>query len=274
MRQHLLRRLLDRHPGIGGQQRGDQRRVVGRLVREGAGHQGVTGLIPFGQPGLQLEGVGEVAVVTQGDAAGRGRPERRLGVLPDAGAGGRVPGVADGQVAAQRVEGRLVEDLRHQAHVLEDHDLGAVADRDAGGFLAAVLERVETEVGELGHLLARGPDAEDAAGVLGATFVGVEVVVQPTICSCHCLMRIGSRRASLRGAARSPAILCSLGFLADEQPVGLAHRCAPAPTGARRFRGPQPHQSAGAVAGAGAPAGRGQHRRRCSCSGSLPPWPA
>ncbi len=32
-----------------------------------------------------------------------------------------------------------------------------------GGFLAAVLQRVEAVVGELGDIFARGPDAEDAA---------------------------------------------------------------------------------------------------------------
>ena len=38
---------------------------------------------------------------------------------------------ADGDVPVQRVEHGLVEDLRDQAHVLVDHDPGAVADRDA-----------------------------------------------------------------------------------------------------------------------------------------------
>ena len=91
--------------------------------------------------------------------------------------------MADGQVPAQRAEGGLVEDLGDQTHVLEDHDLGAVADRDPGGLLAAVLQGVEAEVAELGHLLARGPDPEHATGVLRAAVVGVEVVVQATICA-------------------------------------------------------------------------------------------
>ena len=71
----------------------------------------------------------------------------------------------DGDVPVQRVEYRLVEDLRDQAHVLVDDDPGAVTDRDARGLLAAVLKGVQAEVRELGHVLARGPDAEDAAGV-------------------------------------------------------------------------------------------------------------
>ncbi len=73
----------------------------------------------------------------------------------------------DGDVPVQRVEHGLVEDLRDQAHVLVDHDPGAVADRDASRLLAAVLQRVQTVVGELGDILARRPDTEDAAGIPG-----------------------------------------------------------------------------------------------------------
>ena len=77
-------------------------------------------------------------------------------------------------MATQRVERGLVEDLRDQAHVLVDQDLFAVADRDAGGLLAAVLERVEPEVGELGDLFTGRPDAEDPARVLRTPVVRVE----------------------------------------------------------------------------------------------------
>jgi len=59
----------------------------------------------------------------------------------------------DRDVALQRVQRGLVENLRDQAHVLEHHDLVAVADRDPRRLLAAVLQRVEAEVGELGHVL-------------------------------------------------------------------------------------------------------------------------
>ena len=68
-----------------------------------------------------------------------------------------------------------------------------VADRDPGRLLAAVLQGVEAEVGELGHLLAGGPDTEDATGVLRSAVVGVEVVVQPAVTTWHCLMLSGYR---------------------------------------------------------------------------------
>ena len=165
-----------------GEQRGDQAGVVGRgLDVTGVQRQLALGVGEVLDQLAQLVGVDQVAVVAERDRAVRGGAERRLGVLPGAGPGRGVAGVADREVALERVQGGLVEDLRDQAHVLVDEDLAAVADRDAGRLLAAVLEGVETEVGELGDVLAGGPDAEDAAGVLGALVLRVEVVVEPTV---------------------------------------------------------------------------------------------
>ena len=59
----------------------------------------------------------------------------------------------------------LVEHLRDETHVLDDGDRLAVADGDARGLLAAVLERVQPEIGLVGDGLPRCVDAEDAAGV-------------------------------------------------------------------------------------------------------------
>ena len=113
------------------------------------------------------------------------RAERRLRVLPGGAAGRRVPGVPDRDGALQRLQRALVEDLRDQAHVLVDEDLVAVADRDAGGLLPAMLQRVEAEVGELRDLLAGGPDPEDAAGVLRPLLAGEYVVRQPSVTASH-----------------------------------------------------------------------------------------
>ena len=79
----------------------------------------------------------------------------------------------------------LVEDLRDEAHVLVDEDLLAVTGRDAGRLLAAVLQRVEPEVRQLGDVLTGSPDAEDPAGVLRALLAGEEVMVQTTVATCH-----------------------------------------------------------------------------------------
>ena len=93
--------------------------------------------------------------------------------------------MADREVPGERGEVALVEDLRDQAHVLVDEDPAAVADRDAGRLLAAVLEGVEAEVGELGDLLAGRPDPEDAAGVLRALLAGEQIVREPSVAARH-----------------------------------------------------------------------------------------
>ncbi len=73
----------------------------------------------------------------------------------------------DGDVALHGRQRLLVEHLADQAQVLEDQHLGAVGDGDTGGFLAAVLQRVQAVVGEFGDFLARGPDPEYAAFFAG-----------------------------------------------------------------------------------------------------------
>ena len=93
--------------------------------------------------------------------------------------------MADREVAAQARQRGLVEDLGDEAEILVHHHAGAVADRDAGGLLAAMLEGVEAEVGQLGDLFTGSPDAEDATGVLRTGPLAVEFVVQPTVASGH-----------------------------------------------------------------------------------------
>ena len=70
--------------------------------------------------------------------------------------------MADGDVALHRRQRLLVEHLADQAEILEDQHLGAVGDGDAGGFLPAVLQRVQAEVSEFGDLFTGGPDPEYA----------------------------------------------------------------------------------------------------------------
>ena len=80
--------------------------------------------------------------------------------------------MADRHVAVERAELLLVEDLGDEARVAKRRDVPALAGRDAGRLLAAVLERVEGEVGELRDLGARRVHAEDAALVARAVTVG------------------------------------------------------------------------------------------------------
>ena len=80
----------------------------------------------------------------------------------------------DREVALERREAALVEHLRDEPHVLHDGDRLAVAHGDAGGLLAAVLQRVQAEVGEVGDGCAGRVHAEDAAGVVGSGQIGVQ----------------------------------------------------------------------------------------------------
>jgi hypothetical protein len=109
--------------------------------------------------------------------------------------------MADREVALEGVEGGLVEDLRDQPHVLVDQDLPAVAHRDAGGLLAAVLEGVEPEVGQLGDVLAGSPDPEHPAGVPRAGVLGVQLGRQPAVAAGPPrLAGLGGHAASLGDA--------------------------------------------------------------------------
>ena len=79
------------------------------------------------------------------------------GRSPRGGSGGGVAHVPDREVAVQRREHLLVEDLAHQPEVLEHHRAPTVGDGFARRLLPAMLQRVQAVVGELGDLVARGP---------------------------------------------------------------------------------------------------------------------
>ena len=121
---------------------------------------------PDGHHGRQLVGVDQVAVVPERQRVGAVGLEHGLGVVPRGGAGGRVPRVADREVAVQRGQRGFVEDLADEAEVLEHQDRVVVADRDAGRFLATMLLGEETEVGEPRDVVARSPHPEESALLL------------------------------------------------------------------------------------------------------------
>ena len=75
-------------------------------------------------------------------------------------------------VALQPGDRLLVEDLAHQAQPLVQREPRAVAGGDPGRLLAAVLQRVQADVGEAGHWVAWRVDADHAA--LFARAVGLE----------------------------------------------------------------------------------------------------
>ena len=139
----------------------DERRVGGGV------EPAVGGEHPRQHPELLREhaGVREVAVVPEREPGVADLAVDGLGVAPGAGPGGGVAHVADGEVAVERHQVALVEDLRDEAHVLDHGDGLAVAHRDPGRLLTPVLERVQALVGGLRHRLSRRVDAEHPAGV-------------------------------------------------------------------------------------------------------------
>jgi hypothetical protein len=79
--------------------------------------------------------------------------------------------VADADVALERSEVVLVEDLRDQPEVLDDGHGLTVGRGDSGCLLTAVLEGEQPEVDRGRNLLSWGVDAEDAASFAGAVQV-------------------------------------------------------------------------------------------------------
>ena len=112
-------------------------------------------------------GVHQVAVVRDRERAAVGRRAERLRVAQARLAGRRVAHVADRVTAGQLAQDLLVEHVADEAHRAVDEVLLAVRRRDARALLAAVLERVETEVGEM-RRFGMAVHAEDAAGVVVA----------------------------------------------------------------------------------------------------------
>jgi hypothetical protein len=103
---------------------------------------------------LNGQGVGDVAIVGDGEAAAGKFGEKRLDVAQAFATGGRIAGVADCAVAGQAVHDRaLGEGVANQADMALDRELLAVERDDAGCFLAAVLQCMQ-------------PEGDDGCGVL------------------------------------------------------------------------------------------------------------
>ena len=120
-------------------------------------HLGVGGRLHHGafadQLAPQRQAVGEIAVVADGEAAGIELGEERLHVAQDGFAGGRIADMTDGGGAGQAVDdfaaGKRVADQPETALGVKAL---AVERHDAGGFLAAMLQGVQSERGNGGGI--------------------------------------------------------------------------------------------------------------------------
>ena len=145
---------------------GQRRRVAGDQGRDHLGVGGRAEPDPVGDELVaQRVGVRQVAVVPERDRARAAVVDERLRVRPVHAARRRVARVPDRDLAGQRLQLLLVEDLGHEPHVAQHGEPAALGDGDPGRLLAAVLQREEGEVREPRHVALDRPDAEDAAHV-------------------------------------------------------------------------------------------------------------
>ena len=113
-------------------------------------HFGVGGGLHHGavahQFAAQRQAIGEIAVVGDREAAGIEFGEQRLHVAQDGCAGGGIADMADRGIAGQPLDhfaaGKGVADQAEPAFAVET---GAIEGDDAGGFLAAMLQGVQSE---------------------------------------------------------------------------------------------------------------------------------
>jgi len=120
------------------------------------------------QAALKRDGVGEIAVVGQGERAkSRIFHHDGLRVADHAATGGGIAGVSDGDVPAQRGDLFLTKDLADQTHLTVQEELPAIDDRDAGTLLPAMLQSEEAEIGDTGNILSGSVDAKDATRLMG-----------------------------------------------------------------------------------------------------------
>src|SRR5438105_384070 len=151
--QHRVRRCVGERRGVVRDQRGDHLAV-------GRGRQAVPG---GSELRAQLGCVREVAVVPERDGSRRSVLHEWLRVPPLRRPGRRVARVPDRELAAQSSQLLLVEDLRDEAHVAQRSHAALIGDRDACGFLTAVLQREQAEVRDARDVSLGRPDAEEAA---------------------------------------------------------------------------------------------------------------
>ena len=120
-----------------------------------------------------VRAVGEIAVMADGEAAGVELGEQRLHVAQDGLAGGRIAHMADRGVAGQAVDHLAArKGVADQAETAFGMEALAVEGDDAGGLLAAVLQRVQAERRDRGRV-GVAENAEHAA--FFAQPVGVKI---------------------------------------------------------------------------------------------------
>ncbi len=137
--------------------------IVGQQVHDDFGVHGGLKDGPLGfQFAPQPGGIHQVAVVGDAVIFIAVEHQKRLGIGQQRRTGGGIAHMTDGQMTLRAFSVCFLEDLADQPHVLVFAHLATVGHHDPGAFLAAVLQGVESEVGELGRI-RMVVDAENTA---------------------------------------------------------------------------------------------------------------
>ena len=145
-----------------------------QIVRRAASHQmhddfGIAGGLENGaamlESAAQLGGVGEIAVVRQGQLAFIAIDDDRLRIHQRRVARGGVARVSDGSRSREARQDLRLENFLHEAHALLEMQVDAIGRDDARRFLAAMLKSIETQIGELGGF-EMAEDASDTAVIV------------------------------------------------------------------------------------------------------------
>src|SRR6185369_7586740 len=113
---------------------------------------------------MDRRGIGQIAVMGEGEAPELQIGEERLDIAQDGLTGGGIADMADGRMALQLGHHLLGgEIVGHMAQRPVGVELAAVEGDDAGGLLAAVLQGMQAEDGPRRRLLTPIVDADDSA---------------------------------------------------------------------------------------------------------------
>ena len=131
-------------------------------------------------------GINQVAIVGDGETTAGVSDAERLRVDEHRRASGGITHVSNTEIALQAGKDIFVENFAHQPHALMMAHHSTITDADAGAFLTAVLESIESEIGKSGGVLV-SVDRKDTTLFLRSTVrddYGMRVMAQSKSLKC------------------------------------------------------------------------------------------
>src|SRR6185437_10302990 len=136
----------------------------------------------------KLKRIGQIAIVCERQFALVAITRQRLRVAQRGVACRGITRVANGCEPGQPADNIWSEHLLHESHTPFDAELHPIASSDSGGFLAAMLKRIESEIGQFRRFF-RAEDAEHAT-------LFVKMVVRKIVIRAHSFFSDVSRLPS------------------------------------------------------------------------------